>query len=73
MQYVSEKPYDNKNHAQLVGAGAICKMDWKRLRKLVLTRAADMQVGAQFIVLNFAIDEKGRYLSINVVIGCLRN
>ena len=33
--------------------------DWE---KILLARAAEMKSGSQFIVLNFGIDEEGRYL-----------
>ena len=67
MHYVSEKPCEIEDHVHMVGAAPDERAqfaqraaeDWE---KILLARAAEMQSGSQFIVLNFGIDEQGRYL-----------
>ena len=67
MHYVSEKPCEIEDHVHMVGAQpeerALFEQraseDWQ---KILLARAAEMKSGSQFIVLNFGIDEEGRYL-----------
>ena len=67
MHYVSEKPCEIEDHVHMVGAAPDERAqfaqraaeDWE---KILLARAAEMKSGSQFIVLNFGIDEQGRYL-----------
>ena len=67
MHYVSEKPCEIKDHVHMVGANeaerakfsAQAAADWERI---LLARAAELAPGGRFIVLNFGIDEDGRYL-----------
>jgi hypothetical protein len=67
MHYVSEKPCEIEDHVHMVGAAPDelaqfaqrAAEDWE---KILLARAAEMKLGSQFIVLNFGIDEQGRYL-----------
>ncbi len=67
MHYVSQKPCEIKGHVHMVGAAkneqtlfaAQAASDWNAI---LLARAAEMRKGCRFIVLNFGIDEKGRYL-----------
>ena len=67
MHYVSEKPCEIDDHVHMVGAkpderaqfAQRAAEDWE---KILLARAKEMKSGSQFIVLNFGIDEQGRYL-----------
>ena len=67
MHYVSEKPCEIEDHVHMVGGQheerALFEQraseDWQ---KILLARASEMKSGSQFIVLNFGIDEEGRYL-----------
>ena len=67
MHYVSEKPCEIENHVHMTGSNPDERAqfsnkaadDWQ---KILLARAAEMKSGSQFIVLNFGIDEEGRYL-----------
>ncbi len=67
MHYVSEKPCEIEEHVHMVGANPDERAQFARRaaedwEKILLARAAEMQEGARFIVLNFGIDEKGRFL-----------
>jgi len=67
MHYVSQKPCVIKDHVHMVGASAPeraafaaqAASDWEAI---LLARAAEMRTGGRFIILNFGIDEQGRYL-----------
>ena len=67
MHYVSEKPCEIENHVHMTGSNPDERAqfsnkaadDWQ---KILLARAAEMKSRSQFIVLNFGIDEEGRYL-----------
>ena len=67
MHYVSQKPCEIKGHVHVVGAAenertlfaAQAAADW---RAILLARAAEMRKGSRLIILNFGIDEQGRYL-----------
>ena len=67
MHYVSQKPCEIKDHVHMVGASAPeraafaaqAASDWEAI---LLARAAEMRTGGRFIILNFGIDEQGRYL-----------
>ena len=67
MHYVSSKPCEIAGHVHMVGANSEEKTafaeqaaaDWERI---LLARAAEMCVGGRLVVMNFGIDEQGRYL-----------
>ncbi len=67
MHYISEKPCEIEDHVHMVGANTEQRKlfaqraaeDWE---KILLARAHEMESGSHFIVLNFGIDEEGRYL-----------
>ena len=64
---MSEKPCEIEEHVHRVGANPDERAQFARRaaedwEKILLARAAEMQEGARFIVLNFGIDEKGRFL-----------
>ena len=67
MHYVSAKPCEIADHVHMVGASkdertafaAQAAADWKRI---LLARATEMMDGGRLVVMNFGIDEHGRYL-----------
>ena len=67
MHYVSEKPCEIENHVHMTGSDPDERAQFSKQaaddwQKILLARAAEMKSGSQFIVLNFGIDEEGRYL-----------
>jgi len=67
MHYVSEKPCEIEDHVHMTGANPDEKAKFQKQaaedwQKILLARAAEMKSGSKFIVLNFGIDEEGRYL-----------
>jgi hypothetical protein len=67
MHYVSEKPCEIEDHVHMTGANPDEKAKFEKQaaedwQKILLARAAEMKSGSKFIVLNFGIDEEGRYL-----------
>ena len=67
MHYVSAKPCEIADHVHMVGASqdertafaAQAAADWERI---LLARATEMMDGGRLVVMNFGIDEHGRYL-----------
>ena len=67
MHYVSEKPCEIEKHVHMVGATKLehnlfarqAAKDWE---KILLARSNELKKGGRFVVLNFGIDEQGRYL-----------
>ncbi len=67
MHYVSEKPCEITTHVHAVGAeGEEAALFAERARKdwetILLARARELKPGGRLVVLNFGIDEAGRYL-----------
>lgn len=67
MHYVSEIPCHIADHVHMVGASEMEKqafarqaaLDWERI---LCARAAELAPGGRLIVMNFGIDDEGRYL-----------
>jgi len=67
MHWLSQKPGDIKNHVHMVGADADDRaifakqaaMDWETI---LLQRARELKSGGKLVLVNFCIDEQGRYL-----------
>ena len=67
MHYVSEIPVDLKDHVHMTGASgaeraafeAQAAADWERI---LLARAAELKPGGRLVLVNFGIDEEGRWL-----------
>jgi len=67
MHYVSVKPCEITDHVHMVGANEAeraafaeqAAADWERI---LLARASEMTTGGRLVVMNFGIDEQGRYL-----------
>ena len=67
MHYVSEKPCQIGQHVHMVGAteaerqkfAAQAEKDWTRI---LLARALELVSGGRLVLMNFGIDEHGRYL-----------
>lgn len=67
MHWLQGKPCDLSNHVHMVGASddeltrfrAQGKADWEQI---LLCRAAELRSGGKLVLVNFGIDEQGRYL-----------
>jgi len=67
MHWLSAKPGDISNHVHMVGATgqeldafrAHAHADWRRI---LLNRASELKSGGKLVLVNFCIDEEGRYL-----------
>jgi SAM-dependent methyltransferase len=67
MHWLSQKPCDIKNHVHMVGASGNDKQqfhvqaanDWQTI---LLARARELKPGGKLVLVNFCIDEQGRYL-----------
>lgn len=67
MHWLSKKPGDIKNHVHMVGANNQDKQvfalqaakDWENI---LLQRARELKPGGKLVLVNFCIDEQGRYL-----------
>ena len=67
MHWLSRKPCDNPDHVHAVGAtGAVLEAfqqqaadDWQAI---LLRRAAELAPGGRLVLVNFGVDEEGRYL-----------
>lgn len=67
MHWLSAKPCDISDHVHMVGASgdeldafrAQAKKDWQQI---LLCRAAELAPGGRLVLINFGIDEQGRYL-----------
>jgi len=67
MHYLSEKPCEIETHVHMVGAegetlaayAARAAKDWENI---LLARARELRPGGRLVLLNFGIDEEGRYL-----------
>ena len=67
MHWLSRKPGDIPNHVHMVGADSQEKeifaiqaaLDWRRN---LLHRANELAIGGRLILINFCVDEEGRYL-----------
>lgn len=67
MHWLSQKPSDIKNHVHMVGADSVDKglfakqaaSDWENI---LLQRARELKPGGKLVLINFCIDEQGRYL-----------
>ena len=67
MHYISEKPCTIDDHVHMVGAsgdalaafGQQAKRNWE---DLLLARSRELRPGGRLVILNFGIDEQGRYL-----------
>ena len=67
MHYISEKPCPIENHVHMVGASsntlaAYAAQAQKNWNDLLLARANELRPSGQLVMLNFGIDEEGRYL-----------
>ncbi|MEM7209682.1 MAG: SAM-dependent methyltransferase [Pseudomonadota bacterium] len=71
MHWLSSKPCDINNHVHMVGASgdeldafrAQAKKDWQQI---LLCRARELKAGGRLVLINFGIDEQGRYLGNTV-------
>jgi len=67
MHWLSQKPRDIKQHVHMVGANGEDKAafatqaasDWETI---LLRRARELKTGGKLVLINFCIDEQGRYL-----------
>jgi len=67
MHWLSQKPGDITQHVHMVGASGAeldvfrqqAAKDWQRI---LLHRAAELKTGGKLVLVNFGIDEQGRYL-----------
>jgi len=67
MHYISEKPCPIDNHVHMVGAcgdtlaayAVKARQNWE---DLLLARASELRPGGRLVMLNFGVDEEGRYL-----------
>lgn len=67
MHWLSQKPGNIQNHIHMVGAGTADKQifsqqaaaDWETI---LLQRARELKPGGKLVLINFCIDEEGRYL-----------
>ena len=67
MHYISEKPCPIDSHVHMVGASgdalaAYASRAEKNWNDLLLARASELRPGGRLVMLNFGIDEEGRYL-----------
>ncbi len=67
MHYVSEKPCEIEDHVHMVGTSGAARdafarraaSDWENI---LLARAQELRPGGRLVIMNFGIDEEGRYL-----------
>ncbi|HAA36395.1 MAG TPA: SAM-dependent methyltransferase, partial [Gammaproteobacteria bacterium] len=67
MHYISEKPCPIENHVHMVGASgetlaAYAEQARQNWTDLLVARAKELRPGGRLVMLNFGIDEEGRYL-----------
>ena len=67
MHYISEKPCPIGNHVHMVGASeetlaAYAEQARQNWNDLLVARAKELRPGGRLVMLNFGIDEEGRYL-----------
>ena len=67
MHYISEKPCPIDNHVHMVGAdgetlAAYADQARQNWNDLLVARAKELRPGGRLVMLNFGIDEEGRYL-----------
>ncbi|NCW17171.1 MAG: SAM-dependent methyltransferase, partial [Rhodobacteraceae bacterium] len=67
MHYISEKPCPIENHVHMVGATGDTLAAYAQQAKhnwddLLTARAKELRPGGRLVMLNFGIDEEGRYL-----------
>lgn len=67
MHYISEKPCPIENHVHMVGASgetlaAYAQQARQNWNDLLVARAKELRPGGRLVMLNFGIDEEGRYL-----------
>jgi len=67
MHYISEKPCPIENHVHMVGATGDTLAAYAQQAKhnwddLLTARAKELRPGGRLVMLNFGIDEQGRYL-----------
>lgn len=67
MHWLSEKPCDISDHVQAVGASgaereAFAKQGARDWQTILLNRAREMAPGGRLVLMNFGVDEQGRYL-----------
>tara|TARA_B100000676_G_scaffold26986_1_gene24758 strand:- start:542 stop:1687 length:1146 start_codon:yes stop_codon:yes gene_type:complete len=67
MHYISEKPCPIENHVHMVGASgrtlvAYAEQARQNWNDLLVARAKELRPGGRLVMLNFGIDEQGRYL-----------
>ena len=67
MHYVSAKPCEIADHVHMVGASqdertAFSLRPPQTGERILLARATEMMDGGRLVVMNFGIDEHGRYL-----------
>ena len=67
MHYISEKPCPIANHVHMVGANgetlaAYADQARQNWNDLLVARAKELRPGGRLVMLNFGIDEEGRYL-----------
>lgn len=67
MHYISEKPCPIENHVHMVGAtgdtlAAYAEQAKHNWDDLLTARAKELRPGGRLVMLNFGIDEQGRYL-----------
>tara|TARA_Y100001960_G_C14714887_1_gene849076 strand:+ start:118 stop:1257 length:1140 start_codon:yes stop_codon:yes gene_type:complete len=67
MHYISEKPCPIENHVHMVGASNDTRAAYaiqaeRNWEDLLVARANELRAGGRLVMLNFGIDEEGRYL-----------
>ena len=67
MHYISEKPCTIDDHVHMVGASgeslaAFAQQAKRNWEDLLLARSRELRPGGRLVILNFGIDEQGRYL-----------
>jgi SAM-dependent methyltransferase len=67
MHYISEKPCTINDHVHMVGASgdslaAFAQQAKRNWEDLLLARSRELRPGGRLVILNFGIDEQGRYL-----------
>ena len=67
MHYISEKPCTIDDHVHMVGASgdalaAFAQQAKHNWEDLLLARSRELRPGGRLVILNFGIDEQGRYL-----------
>jgi len=78
MHWLSRKPIDISNHVHMVGASGSeldafrvqAQQDWSTI---LLKRAEELRPGGRLVLVNFCIDEQGRYLGATGGVNMFEN